>query len=323
LLEAIWISWERHVRNRSLSVQLGVELYELLSRRVRPLRYLSCTLGTIRLIKRHQPRVVFAPNPSIVLTCLLLGLKGVLGYRFTIDAHYAGIVAANRNWVIQKVLDFCNRHADLVIVTNEEHQRYVESIGGNALICEDPLPDIEHYAEGVTEQAKKIFCICSFDVDEPYVQMFEAAAILQAEGYSFWVSGNYTRSGIVREQWPHVNLLGYVSIEEFYLHLAESQVVVDLTMQENCLLCGAYEAMAINKPLVTSKTSALQKYFTGGTVFVCHEPEAIAEGIRQAYSARIELKRQIEEWKRDARARSKDRIERIRGFLNLSKQIVQ
>jgi glycosyltransferase involved in cell wall biosynthesis len=323
LLDAIWISWEKHVRNRSLSAQLGVELHELVSRRVRPLRYLSCTLGTILLIERHQPRVVFAPNPSIVLTCLLLGLKGVLGYRFATDAHYAGIVAANRNWVIQKVLDFCNRHADLVIVTNEEHQRYVESIGGNALICEDPLPDIEHYAEGVTEQVKKIFCICSFDVDEPYVQMFEAAAILQAEGYSFWVSGNYTRSGIVREQWPHVNLLGYVSIEEFYLHLAESQVVVDLTMQENCLLCGAYEAMAINKPLVTSKTSALQKYFTGGTVFVCHEPEAIAEGIRQAYSARIELKRQIEEWKRDARARSKDRIERIRGFLNLSKQIVQ
>lgn len=317
--EAVWISWQKHVRNQSLSVHLGVELHEFLSGQVRPLRYLACTVRTIRLIKRRQPQVVFAPNPSIVLTCLLLGLKHILGYRFAIDAHYAGIIAVNRNWAIQKVLDFCNRRADLVIVTNETHQRYVEGIGGNALICEDPLPDIEHYAEGVTEQVKKIFCICSFDVDEPYAQMFDAAAILQAEGYSFWVSGNYARSGIVREQWPHVNFLGYVAIEEFYLHLAEAQVVVDLTMQENCLLCGAYEAMAINKPLVTSKTIALQNYFTSGTVFVDHESESIAEGIRLAYSTRIRLKQQIKEWKQVAHATSKNRTEQIRGFLSLSK----
>lgn len=247
----------------------------------------------------------------------------MLGYRFVTDAHYAGIAATNGSWVVQKVLDFCNRHADLVLVTNKEHHRHVERIRGSALICEDPLPDIEHYAKGVDEKPKRVFCICSFDVDEPYVQMFIAAGILQAEGYSFCVSGNYKRSGVVREQWPHVNLLGYVSIEEFYLCLAESQVVVDLTMQENCLLCGAYEAMALSKPLVTSRTMALQNYFTGGTVFVRHEPEAIAEGIRKAYSTRSELKQEIEEWKQGAHAKNRDRIERIRGFMNIEKQTME
>jgi len=43
--------------------------------------------------------------------------------------------------------------------------------------------------------------------------------------------------------------------------LAELQVVVDVTMQENCWLCGASEALAFNKPLVTSKTMALPNYF--------------------------------------------------------------
>ena len=277
----------------------------------------------MRLIERRRPDIVFAPNPSIVLTCLLLALKFVLGYRFATDAHYAGIVATNGSWMVQKVLDFCNRHADLVIVTNEEHQRYVRSIGGSAVVCEDPLPDIQRYAKDVDEKTKRIFCICSFDVDEPYVEIFHAAEILQAEGYSFYVSGNYKRAGVVREQWPHVNVLGYVSVEEFYLRLAESQVVVDLTMQENCLLCGAYEAMALNKPLVTSKTMVLQEYFTGGAVFVRHEPEAIAEGIRKAYNKRGELKQEIEEWKRDAHAKNRDRIEKIRRFMNLGTQAVE
>lgn len=320
---AIWIAWEKHIRNHSLSAQLGVELHVLLSERVRLLRYLICIARTMRLIERRRPEVVFAPNPSIVLTFLLLGCKLVLGYRFITDAHYAGIIATNSNRLLQKALNFCNRHADLVIVTNEEHQRYVRSIGGCALICEDPLPDIQHYAKGVGEKLKRIFCICSFDVDEPYIEIFDAATILQAEGYSFYVSGNYKRAGINREHWPQVNLLGYVPIDEFYSCLAESQVVVDLTMQENCILCGAYEAMALNKPLVTSKTKALQSYFTGGAVFVHHEPEAIAEGIRKAYSNRSELKQEIAEWKHGAHAKNRDRIERIRELMSLGTPIME
>jgi glycosyltransferase involved in cell wall biosynthesis len=315
---AIWIAWENQIRNQSLSGRLGVELHVLSSKRTRFVRYAVCVSSTVILILMRRPSVVFAPNPSIVLTYLLMLLKYVFGYTFVTDAHYAGIMAPNGNRLFQKALDFCNRRADLVIATNEEHGKHVEAVGGRALVCEDPLPDVGRYARNVSEQAKKVFFICSFDIDEPYVDAFQAAKLLQEEGYAFWVSGNFGKVGIVPAEWPHVRFLGYVPEADFYSHLAESQVVVDLTTQENCLVCGAYEAMVLEKPLVTSKTSALQKYFTGGTVFVDHDSDSIANGVRLAFEKRVELKRQIEQWKKQITADNARKIEAIRAVLNLA-----
>lgn len=315
---AIWITWENQIRNRSLSARLGADLHVITSKRARLVRYIICTTQSALLILRNRPSIVFAQNPSIILTLLMILLKYLFKYTFVTDAHYAGVIAPNGNLLFQTVLNFCNRHADFVIVTNETHVKYVEAVGGRALVCEDPLPDIEQHASLSSEQEKKVFFICSFDIDEPYTVVFEAAEILRKEGYIFWVSGNFNRVEITPSEWPHVQFLGYVPESEFYTHLAESQVVIDLTTQDNCLVCGAYEAMALDKPLVTSKTSALQKYFTSGTIFVDHDPESIANGVRLAYNLKDELKRQIYEWKTQIVAENSRKIESIRATLSLA-----
>jgi len=314
---AIWITWENQIRNRSLSARLGAELHVISSERRRLARYAACIFRSAMLIWRRRPSVVFAPNPSIVLTYVLMVLKYVFRYTFVTDAHYAGVVAPNGNRWFQKALDFCNRRADVVIVTNKEHSKRVEAAGGRTVVCEDPLPDIGGYGESASEQPKKVFFICSFDVDEPYLEAFQAAKILQEDGYDFCVSGNYTKAGIDPAKWPEVRFLGYLPEVNFYVHLAASQIVVDLTMQENCLVCGAYEAMMLERPLVTSRTSALQGYFTAGTVFVDHNPESIAAGVKSAYEGRKELKREIKMWKRQIVADNAKRIEMIRQALKL------
>ena len=263
--------------------------------------------------------MVCAPSPSIVLAYLLLILRAVFRYRLVIDAHYGGIVALSGSALLQRALDFCNCRADLVIVTNEEHRKRVESMGGRALVCEDPLPDIEEHTATVSEESKDVLVICSFDVDEPYAEIFQAAKLLNQDGYVFWISGNFRKAGIKPSDWPCVRFMGYVPESEFYGRLARSQVIVDLTKLENCLVCGAYEAMALEKPLVTSNTVALRRYFTGGTVFVDHKPEAVAEGVRLAYERRGDLRLQIADWKRQAAHDNAKRIELIRAFLNAAR----
>jgi glycosyltransferase involved in cell wall biosynthesis len=263
---------------------------------------------------------VFAPNPSIVLAYLLLVLRSIFGYTLVIDAHYAGVVAPGGGTLFQKVLDCCNRWADLVIVTNEEHRRHVEAIGGRSLLCEDPLPDIERYARTQSEESRAVFVICSFDIDEPYADVLRAASILRQEGYVFLISGDFRKAKIDPSEWPHVRFLGYVPEPEFYGRLADSQVVVDLTGQEDCLVCGAYEAMTLEKPLVTSRTKALQRYFTAGTVFVDHRPPTIAEGVRVAYERRSQLRQAIRDWKTRAAMDNAGKIAAIRAWLNLPVQ---
>jgi hypothetical protein len=318
--ESVWITWENQVRNKSLSARLGAELHVLLSGRSRLARYAACSWESLSIIRKRRPSVVFASNPSVVLACLLLALKQLFRYTFVIDAHYAGIVAPNGNRLLQWVLDFCNRHADLVIVTNEPHCRYVLANGGRSLVCEDPLPEIEEYASAADEESKNVFFICSYDIDEPYADVLRAADILHKEGYVFWVSGDFRKASIDPRDWPHVCFMGYVSETEFYERLGKSQVVVDLTSQENCLVCGAYESMALEKPLVTSKALALQRYFTGGTVFVDHNPSAIAEGVKRAFEKRRDLKRQISVWKQRAAIDNARKVEAIQILLNLPTQ---
>lgn len=313
----VWITWEDQVRNRSLSARLGAELHVVLSKHRRLLRYVVCSWKSLLIVWKRRPSVVIVQNPSIILTYLMMLLKHPLRYAFVIDAHYVGVVTPGGDRLFQKALDFCNRRASLVIVTNESHKKHIETLGGRALVCEDPLPGIGQYAKATTESSKDVFFICSFDIDEPYADVFRAAGLLQQDGYVFWVSGNFGRVGIDPTDWPHVRFMGYVPEQEFYGRLAQSQVVVDLTTHDNCLVCGAYEAMVLEKPLVTSKTPALQEYFTGGVVFVDHRPAAIADGIRRAYDTRDELRRQIREWKGRVSIDNARKIEAIRVFLTL------
>jgi len=316
--EAVWIAWENQVRNKSLSSRLRAELHVVRSKRTRLVRYAICSYRSLMVIWNRRPSAVFAPNPSIVLAYLLLILRSVFRYALVIDAHYAGIVAPSGYALFQKALDYLNRRADLVIVTNERHCKDIEAIGGRSLVCEDPLPDIGKYARAASEESKNVVFICSFDIDEPYADVFRAAGLLHQEGYVFWVTGEFRNAAISPSDWPNVRFMGYVPEAEFYRRLADSQIVVDLTAQDNCLVCGAYEAMALEKPLVTSRTPALQKYFTHGTVFVDHEPVAIAEGVRLAYEKRGELKRQIKDWKVQAAIDNAKKLEAIRAMLRMS-----
>lgn len=315
----VWIAWEDQIRNVSMSSGLGAKLFVLLSSRGRLMRYMSCSCRTVAILWRERPSVVFAPNPSIVLTYLLLAMKYAFQYKFVIDAHFAGVVAPRGHRLFQGALDFANRRADLVIVTNDAHKRCVEALGGTSIACEDPLPEIGRYIEFYDDAVdrKTAFFICSFDVDEPYLEAFEAARLLRGDGYSFLVSGKYQKAGIDPAVWPEVMFMGFVPTRDFYEKLASSDVVIDLTNQDNCLLCGAYEAMALEKPLVTSNQPALRDYFAAGTVFVEHSAEEIAAGVRSAYEKRGALRAEIKRWKELANQEISRKLESVSQQLEL------
>ena len=281
-------------------------------------RYLYCSYKTIATVLREKPDVVFAQNPSVVLNYLLLLTRVLFPFMLVTDAHFGGIIAYNGNYFFQKALDLCNRLADLVIVTNKGHSAHVKSIAGNAFICEDPLPDLEKYDYDREPSDKTVFFICSFDIDEPYNSVFEAAKILSKDNYKFYVSGNYTKVGIDSADYPDVNFLGFVPEYQFYEQLFLSDIVLDLTEHENCLVCGAYEAMAAEKPLVTSDKICLREYFDQGTIFTKHDSESIVEAVRLAYQGRSRLKEEIRAWKVKAVMRQNERKTRLLSTLNMN-----
>jgi glycosyltransferase involved in cell wall biosynthesis len=294
---AIWIDWARNLRTRTLAQRLGIELVEIRVPGSRLLRYLRSATRTVAAIRRARPEIVIATNPSLVLGFLLLLLRRWYGFLLVSDAHYVG-VRATRGWpFFQWLLDFHNSHADLVIVTNDGHASYLHGHGCRAYICPDPLPDLStRDSVPLSVPAKSVLLVCSFDVDEPYEAVFAAFARLRDKGYQLFVTGNYKRVRVDPARFPWVHFLGYVPEAEYYSYLRSCSVVLDLTTLEDCLVCGAYEAMAAGKPLVLSRTRALADYFGAAAVLTDNTPDAIVANIEQAHAQRLDLPRRVADW---------------------------
>jgi glycosyltransferase involved in cell wall biosynthesis len=312
----VWITWERQPRNRSMSAGLGIPLFEVLTQRKSLARFAHCIFETMRIIRTHRPRVIVCQNPSIVLTVLLLVLRPVFGFRLAIDAHFGGVDAGNGSKAPQSLLDWCNRSADLVIVTNPAHAQHIQRVGGSAFVCPDPLPDLSRYeSEQLQTSPKQIFLVCSYDRDEPFREVFDAVKALQDEGFRLLVSGNYRKAGLSPEDFPHVELLGFVSEADYYRHMLRSEIVIDLTENDNCLVCGAYEALAANKPLVLSDTTALRSYFQGGVVFTQNKAGEIAAALRIAYEQRNRLSSEARAWATESRRITATLLDALRNRL--------
>jgi len=294
---ALWIDWGCNLRTRSLARRLEVQVLEIRLGGNRLWRYLRSIRRTVAAIRRLRPGTVIATNPSLVLGLLLLGLRRWYGYVLVADAHYVGVRTLGDERLLQRALDYYNAHVDLVIVTNEAHARYVAGLGGRPFVCPDPLPDLSAQIDArVSVPAKCVFLVCSFERDEPYQAAFEAFARLEPLGFTLFVSGNYRRAGVEPARFPWVHFLGYVSDAQYYAYLSSCAVAMDLTTLEDCLLCGAYEAVAAAKPLVISNTRALADYFGATVVLTENAPEAIAASIQRAHAQRDELARMTQEW---------------------------
>ena len=317
---AIWITWESQPRNRSMARELQVPLHELIFGGSRLTRQSRAIAATLRVLLRTRPDVVFASNPSLVLTFLLLACRMIFRFRFASDAHYGGVVSVSGSAAIQRALDFANRHADIVIVTTEAHAERVRRVGGTAFVCPDPLPELPATSPrpaAMNGTARSVLFICSYDVDEPYAEVFDAAGLLAERGFRVFASGRYARAGIDPAAVRSTTLLGYVDRDTYTGFLRNVDVVLDLTTWQDCLVCGAYEAMAAGKPAVLSRTAALTSVFTHGTVFSSHEPASIADAVLAAYDRRSELHAQIADWVEQHAVATRARIAAIRAAMRL------
>lgn len=317
----VWLTWETQPRNRSMARELGLPLHEFDFPGSRVRRQLRALGATLRLLVTARPSVVFAPNPSLVLTYLLLACRAPFGFRLVTDAHYGGVVSVTGSRLVQRLLDVANARADVVIVTTRAHADRVRRAGGRPFICPDPLPrigDSPSRPAGMNGAEKSVLFVCSFDLDEPFPAVFEAAAALARHGFTLFASGRYSRAGLTAETVPHAVLLGFVDRPTYDAYLRHVDVVLDLTTCEDCLVCGAYEAMAAGKPCVLSRTAALTDLFTHGTVFSSHDPDAIVNAVLSAYERRDVLGAQIAEWRERHRESIRERIASLRATARLA-----
>ncbi|MFW8600790.1 glycosyltransferase [Desulfobacterota bacterium M19] len=283
----IWIAWERQRRSVELAASLGCKLYILEHQGC--LRYFKCLIATLHIVKQNRPAILFVQNPSMILACFAsCFLKYLFRIPIVVDRHTNFFLTRDHRITLREVifhfLSYLSiRSADLTIVTNKELSHVVRVLGGVPFVLTDKIPNFninKVTKHKLNPKGLSIFFITSFAKDEPFNEVFKASRRLAEQNIVFYVSGNFAKQGndIINNTPNCVNLTGFLSDEDFASMLFSADIVMVLTTAEYTLLCGCYEAVAAQKPLITTSTEVLRKVFPGA-VFVTNNADSIVEGI--------------------------------------------
>lgn len=290
-MKCIWITWEKQRRNKGISSSLGWHLYEITFNDLRIKRYVRSIKETISIINKEKPEIIVVQNPSIILALLAISLKYFFKYKIVVDAHNSGLFPIT-SW-LQIIANKIQAWADLTIVTNDQLKKVVESHKGKAIVLPDCLPVISATGGYSFEGRANIVFICTFSVDEPYQEVLQAAVMIPQD-VMIYITGKYHGKVDPSTVPLNIRLLGFVPDEEYLSLLSSADVIMDLTLWEGCLVCGAYEAVSLSRPLILSDTRALREYFSKGCVYVKPTASSISAGIMKALDDRQRL---IEEMK--------------------------
>ena len=297
-MKSIWITWENQRRNKGISYALGWELYDIVhDDKSKVFRYFLSFYKTLKIILKEKPQIVAAQNPSIVLSIIVLLFKKIFCYKLIIDAHNSGIFPLEgRSKLLMFFSRILQKSADLTLVTNEKLKSVVNSNHGRAFVLPDKIPQVPSKNNFPLAGEINVAYICTFSDDEPYKEVVHAAKKLSKDIYVY-ITGKYEGKININSIPPNVKLLGFISEKDYWALLNSVDLVMDLTTREDCLVCGAYEGIALSKPLILSDTNALRSYFNKGCVYVDSTSESIVNGIKRAVNNINKLKPDIKQLK--------------------------
>jgi glycosyltransferase involved in cell wall biosynthesis len=287
-LQALWISWNTHRRTAGLCAAWGVPLRVVRSERSGLRRWIEQAVATIGLLQRRRPQILFVQSPSLALSLLALLVRRAFAFYLVVDAHNEGVRPFDRpgrviGWLTRRIL----KGADVTIVTNAALAEDVRAAGGRPLVLMDSLPEPPAMNNAAAEAAD-VAVIATFRPDEPIAAIMTAAATMP--DIRFAVSGDAARFHQAGIRLPkNVRLTGFLPDQAYWELLAQAAVVCDLTLKPDCLVCGAYEALAVGTPMVLSDNPATRRIFGPAAILTGSEPDRIADALRKALEQRETL----------------------------------
>lgn len=278
-------------RTQELCAGLDLELVVLKTRWRGPLRYLFLGARTVGLLVRRRARVLLVQNPSLILATLAVLLRAVLGYRLVVDAHNEAVEPfINRQRWVKSLSRWVIRQADLTIVSNRQLAALVDRWGGRSFALPDPIPvPPASLRARPLDGAFNVVLIATHAPDEPIAQIFDA---VRDADLHLYVTGNPSRMdpSVAARAPPNVRFTGFLPDADYWALLHSADAIIDLTLMEDCLVSGAYEALAVGTPMLLSNNRASVELFAGAAAFTDNTTADIRRGLERLRLGREEMK---------------------------------
>jgi glycosyltransferase involved in cell wall biosynthesis len=298
----VFLVWAPHSeRARGISEGSGADLY-LMSYKFRskiysPVKYPFLFLKSLSLLRNQKPGTVICQAPPIFcpMAAMAYRLFGNRKIGIVIDLHSA---ALERPWTYLKPLNKAVlKRASVVLVSNKEARDHVLSeYGVRSVVLEDRIPCFDP-ASGKRERGQdaelEIVIPSSFAYDEPVEEILDAAAALPKT--RFYLTGDSSKlsSGVLKNKPGNVVLTGFLEDGEYVGLLSSADAIMVLTKRDRTMLAGAYEAVALEKPLITSDWLPLKRYFHRGTIHVDNSAQEIIGAVQAVRQKKDELEEEM------------------------------
>ena len=253
------------------------------------LKYITQTMYTLYILLKKRPKIIFTMSPPVFACIPVFFYCKLTKSTYIIDAHTGTFF--NPMWknvlFLQKF--FC-KNALLNLVTNETLGDILENWNAPYHIVPDVPIKPTSIASMNLKEGTNIMFINSFASDEPLDEFVCAAK--QLPDINFYITGKIPKS----ERWridlqePNIVYTDFIDYSMYYGLMAKSDLIVVLTKKDNTMQRGAYEAIYLEKPVVTSDWEILRLNFPKGAVFVDNSPIGIIDGIKAAIENIDELK---------------------------------
>jgi glycosyltransferase involved in cell wall biosynthesis len=244
------------------------------------IKYVVQAVMTWKLLRRTRADVVFVMSPPLIAVLAVWLYTRFSGGTYLIDAHTAAFVDA-RWQKLSWLQRFVSRRSEATIVTDHHWARLVESWGARTVIVEEvPVVFPEPRYPELTGKWK-IVLVATFTKDEPIAEFLEAARSMPT--INFFVTGDpQPLDRNLRSSTPsNVKYMGFLPEREYVGVLLRADAVMCLTTLDHTMQRGAYEAMYLERPIITSNTELLRSVFSKGTVHVDSHAEDICRGVKK------------------------------------------
>ena len=319
--DRVWISWNEQRRNIGLAAAVNARLY--ITDRDAPggRRLITEFFDSWKIVRRERPSVCFTMNPSIFSSWWLSLLARIYKFRLVTDLHTVNIKLTGLKKIFFKIIFNSGiRRSDLVIVTNSIYREVILKLNKNVAIVPDALPELTAKAEEPLNGLKKannkiqVILVSSFDDDEPIDEVLTIDPDL--DGLEILITGNWRKRFDALPQTRNIRFLGFVNNEEYERLLLSVDGVMVLTKSEGCLCCGAYEAFSAGKPLILSRTKALQSYFGASPVYTENDSASILSALGKLKAEKDERAGMIAQERPVLTMKFKKSIENLENILS-------
>ena len=246
---------------------------------------LTNAIKTFCWIVVNRPNIIFTFNahPCITLTAKTATWVTCKGkvipdlHTAAYTDHYYGIKKIIAQWIWKK--------CPIVIIHNQESKEFLAkkqpNLADKLFVLEDAIPDFREHPKQQPESSPVGVLVSRFADDEPIEEFLEAAS--RIKDCTFYVTGNFKKAKFdltpYREE--HIRFPGFVSDNDYQHMLGNADFITVLTTREMTLLSGGYEALALEKPSILSKTKTLMDYYGDSALYTENKADNIESSIRR------------------------------------------